>query len=76
MDFRPGDIQVLHNHVTLHTRTAFEDWPGPERKRHLIRLWLTDWDGRPLKQGFRENIQGFNVAGVQPTVPVNNFEPA
>jgi hypothetical protein len=76
MDFRPGDIQVLHNHVTLHTRTAFKDWPEPERKRHLIRLWLTDWDGRPLKPGFRENIQGFNVAGVQPTVPVNNFEPA
>ena len=76
MDFRPGDIQILHNHVTLHTRTAFEDWPEVERRRHLIRLWLTDWDGRPLKPGFRENIQGFNVAGVQPLAPVDNFEPA
>jgi hypothetical protein len=76
MDFRPGDIQILHNHVTLHTRTTFEDWPEPERKRHLIRLWLTDWDGRPLKPGFRENIQGFNVAGTIPQAPVNNFEPA
>ena len=76
MDFRPGDIQVLHNHVTLHTRTAFEDWPEPERKRHLMRLWLTDWDGRPLKPGFRENIQGVNVAGVPPQAPANVFEPA
>ena len=76
MDFRPGDIQILHNHVTLHTRTAFEDWPEADRKRHLMRLWLTDWDGRPLKPGFRENIQGVNVAGVQPQAPVNNFEPA
>ncbi|MDC0033631.1 TauD/TfdA family dioxygenase [Alphaproteobacteria bacterium] len=76
MDFRPGDIQILHNHVTLHTRTAFEDWPEPERKRHLIRLWLTDWTGRRLKPGFRENIQGVNFAGVAPQAPVNVFEPA
>lgn len=76
MDFRPGDIQILHNHVTLHTRTTFEDWPEPERKRHLMRLWLTDWNGRPLKPGFRENIQGVNIAGVTPQAPVNVFEPA
>jgi hypothetical protein len=76
MDFRPGDIQILHNHVTVHTRTAFEDWPEPERKRHLMRLWLNDWDGRPLKPGFRENIQGVNIKGVAPQAPVNVFEPA
>ena len=76
MDFRPGDIQILHNHVTLHTRTAFEDWSEQQRKRHLMRLWLTDWDGRPLKPGFRENIQGVNIAGVKPEAPVNVFEPA
>jgi len=76
MEFRPGDIQILHNHVTLHSRTAFEDWPEIERKRHLMRLWLTDWEGRPLKPGFRENIQGVNVAGTTPKAPVNVFEPA
>jgi len=76
MDFRPGDIQILHNHVTVHTRTAFEDWPETERKRHLMRLWLNDWDGRPLKPGFRENIQGVNIKGVVPAAPVNVFEPA
>ena len=41
MDFQPGDIQLLHNHTILHSRTAYEDWPEPERKRHLLRLWLT-----------------------------------
>jgi hypothetical protein len=38
-----GDL--LHNAV-LHARTAFEDWDEPERKRHMVRLWLTahgDW---------------------------------
>ena len=40
MDFRPGDIQFLHNHQMLHSRTPYEDYPEPERKRHLLRLWL------------------------------------
>jgi len=76
MDFRPGDIQILHNHVAVHTRTAFEDWPEPERKRHLMRLWLSDSDGRPLVPGFRENLQGIEVAGMTRQAPVNSFEPA
>jgi hypothetical protein len=54
MDFRPGDIQFLHNHQILHARTAYEDWPEPERKRHLLRLWLAPPDGRPLPPGFQE----------------------
>ena len=40
MELQPGDIQLVHNHTLLHDRTAFEDWPEPERKRHLLRLWL------------------------------------
>ncbi len=38
MTFERGDIQILNNHVILHSRTAFEDWPEPERQRHLFRL--------------------------------------
>jgi hypothetical protein len=40
MELRPGDLQLLNNHVILHSRTAYEDYPEPERRRHLIRLWL------------------------------------
>jgi hypothetical protein len=40
MEFRPGDIQWLKNSVILHKRTAYEDWSEPDRKRHLLRLWL------------------------------------
>ena len=75
MEFRPGDIQILNNHVTVHTRTAFEDWPEPERKRHLIRLWLHD-SSRPLVPGFRENIQGVEIAGMTLCAPVDSFEAA
>ncbi len=40
MELQPGDIQLLCNYVTLHSRTLFEDWSEPDRKRHLLRLWL------------------------------------
>jgi hypothetical protein len=75
MDFRPGDIQLLNNHVTVHTRSEFEDWPEQERKRHLMRLWLAD-ESRPLVPGFRENIQGVEIAGMTHCAPVDSFEAA
>ena len=46
MEFRRGDIQILNNYTCVHTRTAFEDWPEPERKRVLWRLWLAIPDFR------------------------------
>lgn len=48
MDFRQGDIQLLHNHVTVHSRTEFVDYDEPEKRRHLLRLWLATPNGRPL----------------------------
>lgn len=54
MDFRPGDIQLLHNHQILHDRTAFEDDPDPSRRRQLLRLWLSPAQGRPLPPVFAE----------------------
>jgi hypothetical protein len=41
MQLAPGDIQWLSNHSILHARTAYEDHEAPERKRHLLRLWLS-----------------------------------
>jgi hypothetical protein len=41
-DFAPGEIQFVDNRTLGHSRTEYEDWPEPEKKRHLIRLWLRD----------------------------------
>jgi len=41
MDFRPGDVQLLKNSSILHGRAEYEDWDEPERKRHLLRLWVS-----------------------------------
>ena len=48
--FQPGQIQIVNNTALGHARTAFTDWPEPERKRHLIRLWLRH-QGRAFYNG-------------------------
>jgi hypothetical protein len=54
MEFRPGDMQFVHNHTCLHDRTAFVDWPEAARKRHLLRLWLAAPGARPLPPVYAE----------------------
>jgi hypothetical protein len=56
MEFQPGDIQLVHNHTILHDRTAFEDFPEPERRRHLLRLWLAPAGARPLPEVYAERF--------------------
>jgi len=78
MGFEPGDIQLVHNHQILHDRTAFEDWPDPSRKRHLLRLWLCPRDGRPLPAAFAARYGtvtigdrgGIVVDGTKPHAPL------
>ncbi len=36
----PGDLQLVNNRFLLHSRTAYEDYVEPERKRHYLRIWL------------------------------------
>jgi hypothetical protein len=63
MEFRPGDIQFLSNHWVLHSRTAFEDFPEPERRRHLFRLWLALDDAPELPEVFTAHWQGATAKG-------------
>ena len=41
-DLEPGQLQFVDNRVLGHARTEFDDFPEPERRRHLVRLWLRD----------------------------------
>ena len=56
MAFQPGDMQWVHNHTMLHDRTAYEDWPDLEDKRHLLRLWLAVPDARPLPEVYAQRF--------------------
>jgi hypothetical protein len=53
MYLEPGDIQILNNHVTLHSRTEFEDHDEPERRRMLFRLWLAPPDSPRLPESWK-----------------------
>lgn len=56
MDFRPGDIQWLSNFAALHSRTEFFDYPEPQRRRHLLRLWLSRKGDRPMVAGLGKGV--------------------
>lgn len=81
MELHPGDIQLVHNHTILHDRTAFEDYPEPERKRHLLRLWLAPNNARCLPQVYAErfgsitpgNRGGVAVKGSRGSIPLSEF---
>ncbi|WP_297694118.1 TauD/TfdA family dioxygenase [Phenylobacterium sp.] len=57
MDFQPGDMQFLKNAAILHKRTAYEDWPEPERKCHLLRLWLVQESFSAGEEMLRKGIR-------------------
>jgi hypothetical protein len=63
MDLQPGDVQLISNHVILHARTAFEDWPDPERRRHLLRLWISIPEAMPLVERIRTARSFVSVIG-------------
>lgn len=47
-----GDVVLLNNLVTLHRRTEFQDPPEIDRRRHLMRIWLSMPNSRPLVPEF------------------------
>ena len=47
-DMQPGDMQIGNNFAVLHSRNSYVDDPAPERRRLLLRIWMTLPNGRPL----------------------------
>lgn len=48
----PGDLLFVNNFVNFHSRSSFVDHDDPERKRLLLRIWLSMPDSRPLPASF------------------------
>lgn len=53
LELQPGDAYVANNYTILHSRTAFEDHPEPDRRRHFLRLWLKADARRPVVNAVR-----------------------
>nr|WP_315592357.1 TauD/TfdA family dioxygenase [uncultured Cupriavidus sp.] len=81
MQLEQGDMQLLNNYVTVHSRSNFEDYEEFDRKRHLLRLWLAvpgsqplpdDWAGYftdvragAVRGGLRGNARGADFANYE-----------
>ena len=66
MELDRGDLQLLNNYVVIHSRTNFEDHDEPERKRHLLRLWLSIPQGQrlpPLWKEYFGDVEAGSVRG-------------
>lgn len=79
MRLEPGDMQFVYNHALLHDRNGFEDWPEPEKRRHLLRLWLSIPGDRPLPACYAERFGtttvgdrgGIIVEGTRLSAPID-----
>ena len=74
MDFRFGDMQFLNNYVTLHSRTGYEDFPEPDRKRHLLRLWLFTAGLFDIPEALRMRYRDMDAWQKNPRAPIYKFE--
>jgi alpha-ketoglutarate-dependent taurine dioxygenase len=74
MYLRPGDMQILNNHVTLHSRTEFEDHVEPALKRCLFRLWLAPPDGVALPESWRPAYRAVAAGTVRGGIVGQNYD--
>ncbi len=61
----PGDLIWLNNWLILHKRQAFIDWTEPERRRHILRLWLSMPNSRPIDPLFADNYGAVEAGAIR-----------
>lgn len=71
MEFQEGDIQLINNHILLHAREAYEDYPEPGRERHLLRMWIAvdDVRRRPLADTLADRYRWVQRGGIPVKAP-------
>lgn len=65
MYLQPGDMQLLNNHVTLHSRTEFVGHDDSAAKRTLFRLWLAPPDWPRLPESWRPAYGAVEAATIR-----------
>ena len=60
-----GDMLFLNNWTTLHRRTAFDDHEDSDKKRHLLRIWLSMPNSRPIDESFRKNFGAVEAGAIR-----------
>jgi hypothetical protein len=50
---KPGDMEIANNATTFHSRENYQDFDDINKRRCMLRLWLTLHDGRPLPNEYK-----------------------
>ena len=74
MDLRPGDMQFVNNYVVLHSRTQYEDYADPDKKRHLLRLWLFTPGLGDIPEALKMRYRDMDAWQQNPRAPIYNVE--
>jgi len=69
MRLEPGDVQWLHNHSTLHARSAYRG------DRHLLRVWVTPPNAVTLPRVFAERFGTVDVGSSRGGIRVEGQVP-
>ena len=70
MALQAGDMQFINNYTVLHSRTDYEDWPAPERRRYLLRLWLDTGLVSNLPESWRNRYDDMAAWHSNPRPPI------
>jgi len=65
MYLEPGDLQIINNHVMLHSRTDYIDFEEPTQKRLLCRLWLAPPDSVRLPASWGDSFRSVEPGTVR-----------
>ncbi|MDB5816905.1 MAG: hypothetical protein JWQ11_545 [Rhizobacter sp.] len=64
-----GEMIVINNYTVMHARTTFTEFPEPDRRRCLTRLWLDNKDFRKIPREYLFYTKdGIPANGVPPQV--------
>ena len=63
--FDAGTMWFCSNHTVLHMRTEFTDYDEADRKRHLLRIWLSLPNGHALSPTFETFFRDVSAGAVR-----------
>ncbi len=74
MTLQPGDMQILNNHVILHSRTDFVDFEEESKKRHLLRAWIATPYSQPLSPALQAAYHDVGAGAVRGGIVGQQFD--
>lgn len=61
----PGEVLLLNNWTTFHRRSEFVDAEEPALKRHMLRVWLSMDNNRPIDPSFADHFGATEVGALR-----------